>query len=168
VRIVAGYFAVLAAAGLAGGSVAGAMITLAVGAVGIGLFALLAWASARTTVYTLTNRRIVLRVGVAIPKCFNLPLPLVAAAGLRRSGGGHGDIALTMIGQPRFGYALLWPHARPWRFKSPQPMLRAVPDAEAVAAKLMRACAAVVAVEPAPAMREPAPMVAPVPIGAAA
>jgi hypothetical protein len=167
VRIVAAYFAVLAAAGLAGGSVVGALVTLVVGALGIGLFALLAWASARTTVYTLTNRRVVLRVGVAIQKCFNLPLPLVAAADLRPSARGHGDIALTMSGEPRFGYLLLWPHARPWRFRSPQPMLRAVPNAEAVAAELMRACAALVPIQPT-IVAEPARQAVPVPVGVAA
>lgn len=167
VHLIGLYFAALAAAGAIGGSIVGALVTLVVGALGIGIFALLAWAAARTSVYTLTDRRMVLRVGVAIPKCFNLPLPLVAAADLRPLGKGHGDIALTMIGAPRFGYALLWPHARPWRFKSPQPMLRAVPDAEAVAARLTRACAALVAIERAvPA--EPASFGRPTPIGAAA
>jgi len=38
------------------------------------------------------------------------------------------------------GYMLLWPHARPWRFARPQPMLRSVPDAQAVAAMLAEAC----------------------------
>jgi hypothetical protein len=167
VRILAGYFALLAMAGLASGSIVGAIVTLAVGAIGIGLFALLAWASARTTVYTLTNRRMVLRVGVAIPKCFNLPLALIGAADLRAVGRGHGDIALTMLGEPRFGYLLLWPHARPWRYRSPQPMLRAVPEPDAVAAKLMRACAALVAIQPAIAS-EPVRLGAAMPVGAAA
>jgi hypothetical protein len=89
----------------------------------------------------------VLRVGVAIPKCFNLPLTLVAGAELRRHAGGHGDIALTMSGPPSFGYGLLWPHARPWRMREPQPMLRAIPDAEMVAARLTGACAAILPVD---------------------
>jgi hypothetical protein len=167
IRIVAGYFALLAAAGLLTGSVVGALVTLGVGLLGIALLALLAWGSARTTVYTLTNRRMVLRVGVAIPKCFNLPLSLVAGAELRRHGGGHGDIALSMIGAPSFGYALLWPHARPWRMREPQPMLRAIPDADMVAARLTRACAAIVAIDRA-APVSVTPIVAPQPVGAAA
>jgi hypothetical protein len=167
IRIVAGYFALLAAAGLLTGSVVGALVTLGVGLLGIALLALLAWGSALTTVYTLTNRRVVLRVGVAIPKCFNLPLSLVAGAELRRHGGGHGDIALSMIGAPSFGYALLWPHARPWRMREPQPMLRAIPDADMVAARLTRACAAIVAIDRA-APVSVTPIVAPQPVGAAA
>jgi hypothetical protein len=167
IRIVAGYFALLAAAGLLTGSVIGALVTLGVGVLGLGLLALLAWGSARTTVYTLTSRRMVLRVGVAIPKCFNLPLSLVGGADLRRHADGRGDIALTMIGAPSFGYALLWPHARPWKMREPQPMLRAIPDAEIVAARLTRACAAVVAIDR-PAPVSVAPPASPQPVGAAA
>ena len=37
-------------------------------------------ASARTTIYTLTNRRVVLRLGMALPKCVNLPLHLLIAS----------------------------------------------------------------------------------------
>ena len=167
IRIVASYFALLAAAGLITGSVVGALVTLGVGLLGLGLLALLAWGSARTTVYTLTNRRMVLRVGVAIPKCFNLPLSLIAGADLRRQADGHGDIALTMIGAPSFGYALLWPHARPWKMREPQPMLRAIPDAEMVAARLTRACAALVAIDRAAPVAI-APSAAPQPLGAVA
>lgn len=167
VRIVAGYFALLAAAGLVTGSLVGALVTLGVGLLGVGLLALLAWGSARTTVYTLTNRRVVIRAGVAIPKCFNLPLPLIAGADLRRHPGGRGDIALRPIGEPRFGYFLLWPHARPWKLRAPQPMLRAIPDAEMVAARLTRACAAVVAIDRA-APFAAAPNALPQPVGAAA
>jgi hypothetical protein len=167
VRVVAGYFVLLAAAGLLSGSVTGALVTLGVGLLGIGLLALLAWGSARTTVYTLTNRRMVLRVGVAIPKCFNLPLALIAGADLRRHAGGHGDIALTMIGEPTLGYFLLWPHARPWKMRAPQPMLRAIPDAEMVAARLTRACATIVAIDRAAPVIAASPPAAQ-PVGAAA
>ena len=33
----------------------------------------------------------------------------------------------------------MWPHARPWRFKQTEPMLRAVPDARQAAMVLSRA-----------------------------
>lgn len=167
VRAVGIYFLALAVIGAVTGSLAGAGATLALGGLAVGLLLLLAWGSARTTVYTLTDRRVVIRAGVAIPKCFNLPLPLVGAAVLRTHRGGHGDIALSMIGAPRFGYGLLWPHARPWQLREPQPMLRAVPDAQAVAARLARACGALKPIEfQAPA--EALPASNPAPIGAAA
>ena len=142
VRMVGFYFLALIAAALVAQSWTGAAATALAAGLGLGLLNLLAFASARTSIYTLTNRRVVLRVGVAMPKCFNFPLKLVEAADLRPLGGGHGDIALRMGGAGRIGYVFLWPHARPWRLRAPEPMLRAVPDAEALAARLARACGA--------------------------
>lgn len=159
-RWIAAYFAALALYGVASGSLLGAGITVAAGAACIGLLYLLAWAIAKTTVYTLTNKRVVLRIGVALNTCFNVPLKVVTGAEMRPLDRGHGDIALS-IGKGRIGYALLWPHARPWRLKDPQPMLRALPDAQAVAEKLVRARAAIGPVAkgeaPAPAVASPAP-----------
>ncbi|MGP1281488.1 MAG: photosynthetic complex putative assembly protein PuhB [Parasphingopyxis sp.] len=146
-RLVGVYFVFLAALGIASGSVVGAAATGIAGLLAIGLLMLLAWLVARTTVYTLTNRRVVLRIGVALNKCINLPLQLIESADLSERGGGHGDIALTLKGPHRLGYAMLWPHARPWKFADAQPMLRALPDVEAVAAKLARASAAVVDID---------------------
>jgi hypothetical protein len=40
---------------------------------------------------------------------------------------------------------VLWPHARPWYFSPPQPMLRAIPDAAKVAGILASALNAAVA-----------------------
>jgi hypothetical protein len=56
--------------------------------------------------------------------------------------GNTGDIAVTLKGEHRLGYAMLWPHARPWRLSRPQPMLRALPDAARLAQELAQACAA--------------------------
>ena len=54
----------------------------------LGLVALLAWLSARTTVYTLTDQRVVMRIGIVLTLTFNLPLRRIAAAGLRRDADG--------------------------------------------------------------------------------
>jgi hypothetical protein len=166
-KLIAIYFALLATAGLVTGNLVGAGVTVGAGLLCIAVLALLAWSSARTTVYTLTNKRLVLRIGVALPKCFNLPLKLVQAADLKPLGTGHADIALTMAGETRLAYLLLWPHARPWHLKHPRPMLRSVPEAEAVAAKLTRACAALAPIELATETRS-APVTAPMPAGLAA
>jgi len=100
--------------------------------VALGLLALTAWFSARTTVYTLTDRRILMRVGIVLTLTFNLPLRKLAAAAIRPQAGGHGDIALTLAGDERIAYLNLWPHARPWLLKQPQPSLRCVPDAKRI------------------------------------
>lgn len=109
-----------------------------VAVVGVGLLALLAWATARTTIYTVTNRRVAMRIGVALPLIVNAPFTKIAAARLKPVTGGApnqslGDIALEISGNDRFAYLVLWPHARPWRLARPQPSLRAVPDAPSVA-----------------------------------
>lgn len=146
-RLVGGYFVVLAlwaaASALAGpkvdlGAFVGVAMTLLVGTLVVALLHLLAWGSARTTVYTLTNRRIVMRIGMAVPKCINLPLGKVAAADLAVRADGTGDMPLTIIGPARLGYLALWPHARPLRITRPQPMLRAVPQAQPVAGLIAR------------------------------
>lgn len=146
-RAVAFYFALLSAAGLLMGSVTGALLTVGAGAICLGVLALLARASARTSVYTLTDRRLVMRVGMALPMHFNLPLKQVEAADLRLAADGSGDISLRLAGNGRIAWALLWPHVRPWRTRNPEPMLRAIPDAEAVARQLYQCCAALVEVD---------------------
>lgn len=146
-RLIAGYYAVLVvvAAGFAwsSGGYTGVVMTATLGAVGVALLHLLAWGSARTTIYTLTNRRIVLRIGIAVPKCINLPLATLASVELAVRADGTGDLPLTLTGAPRLGYLALWPHARAWRINRPQPMLRSVPGATTVAGLIARACEAV-------------------------
>lgn len=108
---------------------------------GLGLLAALAWLSARTSVYTVTDRRVVLRIGIVLAVSFNLPYARLQSAALRPLAGGHGDIALTLAAPDRIAYLQLWPHARPWRIARPEPTLRSVPEAERVAALLADALA---------------------------
>ena len=126
--------------------------------VGIGAVALLfglGWLSARATVYTITNRRIVLRFGVALPKCVNLPFTQVDAAGLQVHSDGSGDVPLS-VKETRLGFIHLWPHVRPWRVGKPEPMLRGLAEPEHVARLLADALADAV-----PGRRQPvAPAVA--------
>lgn len=64
----------------------------------------------------------------------------------------------------QIAYMLPWPHARPWRFKVSQPMLRSVPDVRKVASVLVQALVVaspsgeviVIASVPGPASRRPA------------
>lgn len=152
-RLVSGYFALLAAwafvDALAGGAngftlsaLTGFGATVLAGVASVGLLHLIAWGSARTTIYTLTEKRIVLRIGIALPKCINLPLSAVASADLADRGAGFGDLSLTPSGSQRLGYLALWPHARAWELARPQPMLRALPTAAEVAALVARSCQA--------------------------
>jgi hypothetical protein len=117
----------------------GALWLAALAALAVGLLALLAWAMSRASLYTITSRRVVMRFGVAIPISVNLPFAQITKAALRAHGDGTGDIPLTMSGPVRAPYIVFWPHARPWHFSPPQPMLRAVPDAAKVAGILASA-----------------------------
>lgn len=92
----------------------------------------------RTTVYTLTTRRIVMRIGVAWPITVNLPHAEITGAAFRADPDGTGDIPITLGGTGRLAYIHLWPHARPWRVGRPEPMLRALPEVAQVAALLAR------------------------------
>lgn len=106
------------------------------------ILALLAKSTAATTVYTITDRRVVLRIGIALTLTLNLPFKRVVSAAYKPSALGTGDLALLLPQGDRIGYAVLWPHARPWVMRRPQPSLRCLPDAERVAGILARALAA--------------------------
>ena len=108
-------------------------------ALGLALLLGMAWLSARTTVYTLTDRRLVLRIGIVLTMTFNVPLRRIESAGLHVDASGHGDLPLVLKSPDRIPWAQLWPHNRPWHLRRPQPMLRAVPAAEQVAALVARA-----------------------------
>ncbi|MGF1508070.1 MAG: photosynthetic complex putative assembly protein PuhB [Myxococcota bacterium] len=110
-----------------------------VAATGVGVLLLLAWAHSRTTLYTLTDRRIVLRYGVAFPMAVNVPFKIVGSASLKLYQDGTGEIPLNLTGTDKMSYLHLWPHARPWRFSRAEPMLRAVPHASDVAALVAEA-----------------------------
>jgi hypothetical protein len=123
------------------------------------LLAAFALLVARTTRYTITDRRVTLRFGIAIPRTLSLPLARIEAASALLRAAGEGDVALRPERSARLNPLLLWPHVRPWRLRA-EPTLRAVPDAAAAAAVLARALARSAAM-PAP-VRTEMPQVAPV------
>ncbi len=107
--------------------------------VALGLLTLSAWWSARTTMYTLTNKRMVMRVGIVLTVSFNLPLRWIAAAHVKPGQRGSGDIALELKGSDRIAYLHLWPHARAGYLRKPQPALRCLPDVAHASALLQQA-----------------------------
>ena len=109
------------------------------GALALGLLLLLAWLSARTSLYVVTSRRVVMKVGIALPIFFNLPFARIQSASLRCYSDATGDIPLALGPGQRIAYPHLWPHARPFRFSHPQPALRCIGNAGEVADILARA-----------------------------
>jgi hypothetical protein len=97
---------------------------------------MMAYMTSRTTVYTLTNKRVVMRLGIVFTVSFNLPLKQLAAADVRMLHSGFGDISLALKGSDRIAWVHLWPSVRPWRMTKPEPTLRAIPDVQMVSEKL--------------------------------
>ena len=106
------------------------------------ILSVLAWATASSTVYTITDKRLAMRIGIALTVTLNLPFRSIVSANYKPSWFGTGDIALTLPAKERISYLVLWPHARHWGVKHPQPRLRGVPDCERVANLLARSLAA--------------------------
>jgi hypothetical protein len=97
--------------------------------------------TARSTIYAITERRVVMRIGVVLQITFNIPYRNIETAELRAYGDGSGDLPLQLYGDDHLAWLHLWPHVRPWRLASPQPMLRCVPNARQVAQTLATALA---------------------------
>jgi hypothetical protein len=151
VRSVAIYFAILMAwrgeivfsdGGNAGTATIAVLWMMPVALAAVAVLGLLAWFSARTTVYTITTRRIIMRFGIALPMTLNIPFRIVDAAALSIHRDGMGDIPLRLEGSDRVAFVVLWPHVRPWRVNRPEPMLRSIPNPAQVAHMLSRAMVA--------------------------
>ena len=121
------------------GALRNASLLLLLGALAVGVLTLLAWLSARATVYSITSARVLIRHGIALPMSLNLPLSKLHSASLRTHADGTGEIALELLRGERIGYFLTWPHVRPFRYLQPQPSLRAVAGATRAAEALEQA-----------------------------
>lgn len=142
VRGVAIYFGlILVVAAVSGAGTSGMLATIGAGVAAVALLGFIAWASARSTVYTLTNQRVVFRIGIALPTCINVPLKIIENASMKAHADGTADLPLQIKGPTKMGWLMLWPHARPWKLGNPEPMLRAIPEGARVAALLSRTLA---------------------------
>jgi hypothetical protein len=148
VRKVAIYFAILMAwrgmSSWADGNGVAEALTYAMGlapmaAIGLCILALLAYAYARMTIYTITSRRVLMRSGVAMPITVNLPFKRIDGASLKLYGDGTGDLPLQLAKDDRIAILAIWPNMRPWRLGRPEPMLRSLRNAGAVAEVLSAA-----------------------------
>lgn len=166
--LVAGYFLLLALWKLVTGLYDGAgWVAAGLDAFGLvvpaglalGVLASLAWAYARSTIFTITDRRVVMRFGVALPMAINLPFRRIEGAAVALFRDGTADLPLVLAAPDRVAWLHLWPFVRPWRLRHPEPMLRAVPNGAEVARILRTAlerAAAARAAEMPPESREAA------------
>jgi hypothetical protein len=111
-----------------------ALIACAIAACGI--LAFIAYLSAKTTRYTLTNKRALMRIGITLPITVNVPYAKVDAVSFANTGNDCGTICFKPGGDVRLAYLMLWPHMKPWNFSKPQPAFRDITDVDAVASRL--------------------------------
>jgi hypothetical protein len=123
-----------------------AWLLLLAGIIG-GMAALFALYTMRTTIYAVTDRRVILRIGVALPAVINMPLDKVGGVWQRKHRDGTGDLALSPRGTRGIGYLLLWPHARPWKVGTPEPMFRSISEVDRVGELLKEAVLALGALD---------------------
>ena len=104
-----------------------------------GLLGTLAYFTAKSSVYTITNRRIVMRIGMALTLSFNLPFKEIISADFKAQKDGYGNIPLKVNSGTKIAYFHLWPHVRPMNFNHPEPMLRNIANVKEVAKLLKQA-----------------------------
>jgi hypothetical protein len=150
IKWVALYFALLVAWRIGGSLAAGHNIHYAIasglsgiilGTVAVGIFTAYAWMISRTTSYTITNRRVVITCGMALPKSLNLPFAKIEGADMALNPDGTGNILLHLPETKKLSYILLWPHVRAGEKSRTQPVLRAVVDPQKAAQILSKAFA---------------------------
>lgn len=121
------------------GALAASWHLIALGVVSSALVVVVGTLIRKSTVYSITNKRVVMQIGMALPLTLNLPFHKIASADVKLYGDGSGDIALTPAEELPVNYAHLWPHVRGLHLRKPRPALRSVENANDVAALLVRA-----------------------------
>lgn len=110
--------------------------------IGLSLIALLAYLIASTAVYTITTKRVVMRIGIVLNMTFNFPLKMIESADCGVTKQGTGDIYLKLHKSSKIAIFHLWPHSRPTFWANPQPTLRCIKNCSEVAKILVDAWAA--------------------------
>ena len=110
-------------------------------ALAIGLLEAFAWGVQKTTMYTITNKRVVMRVGVALSATFNLPFSRIVSADMREDKNGAGDIALTLAPGDKLSWLVFWPHVRGFRKGALMPQMICLKDV-AIAGNVLSAALA--------------------------
>lgn len=106
---------------------------LILGGIVIALLLAVGVVQAITTVYTVTNRRVAMRIGAALTVTLNLPYTQIANVAMKQRRDGTGNISFELMGDTTISYLVCWPHVRPWFIRKVQPTLRCIPDPEKVA-----------------------------------
>ena len=102
------------------------------------LLYLLAHFQRTSTIYTVTDKRVVLKIGAALPITYNIPFKQISSVDLK-SYGVKGSIAISLLGDNKISYLSCWPHVRPWHFSKPCPSLLFLDNIEEVSQIIKKA-----------------------------
>ena len=117
-----------------GQSVAVFLPYLALALAGYAVVRLLARASAKAAIYSITTHRVILRIGAALQVTWTVPFTKIANASLStRPITGTGTIAMELVPGQHISFLALWPHLRPGFGHGVQPAFRCIPDGAQVA-----------------------------------
>ncbi|WP_374434983.1 photosynthetic complex putative assembly protein PuhB [Tabrizicola sp.] len=117
-----------------GQSVAVFLPYLALALAGYAVVRLLARASAKAAIYSITTHRVILRIGAALQVTWTVPFTKIVNASLStRPITGTGTIAMELVPGQHISFLALWPHLRPGFGHGVQPAFRCIPDAAQVA-----------------------------------
>jgi hypothetical protein len=150
IRGLAVYFAVIVAwcawSSLRGGAPLAHVALTTAELIGVSCVPLLAilgycWGTTQASMYTVTTKRVVMKIGLVVPMSVNIPFRWIESAGLNARADGTGDIILALGPKDKLAWFVLWPHAQPWRMAKAVPMLRGLRDARGAAQVLARALA---------------------------
>ena len=111
----------------------------------MGMLLAAAWLVGLTTRYEVTDRRVILRYGMALPVTLSLPYSQIVKVSVAINPDHTGDVALVLKEGNHMPYLKLWPLARAWHLSHSEPMLRGMPQAAVVGALVARSLAARVA-----------------------
>ncbi len=150
IKLLAIYFGLLLAYRLVAGFSDGEPVTAilysaltisALSILGLALVGLIGYLVASTAVYTITNKRVVMRIGIVLNMTFNFPLKMIESADCGFTKAGTGDIYLKLSKGTKIAIFHLWPHSRPGKWATPQPTLRGIKSCAEVAQILVDAWA---------------------------
>ncbi|HAT39645.1 PH domain-containing protein [Polynucleobacter necessarius] len=94
---------------------------------------------ASTAIYTITNKRVVMRIGIVLNMTFNFPLKMIESADCGVTNNGTGDVDLKLSKGCKIAIFHLWPHSRPDKWAVPHPTLRGIKNYSEVAQILVDA-----------------------------
>jgi hypothetical protein len=106
-----------------------AFAVLPLALIAICILGFLAWVNSRSTVYSITNRRVIMRFGAALTKAINIPFQIIASASANVKADQTGDVAVLLSRPSKIPLLLLWPHVKPGTRRHPEPAFRSLKNA---------------------------------------